>query len=267
MKKKSITKLIFIVLTLAIYACTTTPAGHKAFLITSMEDENRQGKEAYFEILKKEKEIMGTREAKLVEEVGRRIAAVAARPDFAWEFKTIQSDTPNAFCLPGGKVAIYTGIFQYAKNEAGLATIMGHEIGHALARHGGQRISQQLATNAALAGLAVVGLSKMDNTKKSLALAALGAGATYGIILPFSRAHETEADEIGLKLMAKAGYDPNEAVQFWDRFSHASGGKAPPEFLSTHPGSQNRKEHLRSLIPLVYPEYAGSIKLGTGRSL
>lgn len=261
-------KKIFILIALLFsISCSTTPvSGNKAFLLTSAATENKQGEEAYEEILQKEKVVTGTPEARMVEEIGRRIAAVANQPDFQWEFKTLQSDEPNAFCLPGGKVAVYTGIFKYAKNEAGLATVMGHEIGHAIARHGGQRMSQQMATNAALAGLAIVGLGKMDNTKKTIAMAALGAGATYGIILPFSRAHETEADEIGLVLMAKAGYDPKEAINFWDRFSKA-GGSAPPEFLSTHPNSENRREHLRGLQSKIAGEYEASPKLGLGRSL
>lgn len=248
-------------------ACSTTPVtGNKAFLLTSSESENKQGEEAYREILSKEKEVKGTREAKMVEEIGKRIAAVANQPDFKWEFRTLESNEPNAFCLPGGKVAVYTGIFKYAQNEAGLATVMGHEIGHAIARHGGQRMSQQMATNGLLAGLAVVGLSKMDNTKKTVVMAALGAGATYGIILPFSRKHETEADEIGLVLMSKAGYDPRESVNFWDRFSKA-GGKAPPEFLSTHPNSESRREHLREMLPKVMPDYEQSAKIGIGKTL
>lgn len=261
------TKLILSSLLLFTISCSTTPvSGNKAFLLTSSETENQQGEEAYKEILQKEKIVKNTAQSKMVEEIGKRIAAVANQPDFKWEFTTIQSDEPNAFCLPGGKVAVYTGIFKYAKNEAGLATVMGHEIGHAIARHGGQRMSQQMATNVALAGLAAVGLSKLDDTKKSIAMAALGAGATYGIILPFSRKHETEADEIGLVLMSKAGYDPRESVNFWDRFSQA-GGSAPPEFLSTHPNSEKRREHLRSLVPKSLPDYESSSKLGLGRSL
>lgn len=266
---KKIFPTVFIILSLfTLIACSTTPvSGKKAFLLTSESQENQQGAEAYKEILSKEKEVVGTREAKMVDAIGKRIAAVANKPDFQWEFKTIESDQPNAFCLPGGKVAIYTGIFKYAKNEAGLATIMGHEIGHALARHGGQRMSQAMATNVAMAGLAIVGLSKMDPEKRNLTMAALGAGATIGIILPFSRANETEADEIGLTLMARAGYDPSEAVNFWDRFSQASGGKAPPAFLSTHPASQKRKENLESLQGKAMTEYQSSPKLGRGQDI
>ena len=139
----------FFVMTLA--SCSTTPvSGNKAFLLTSADSENKQGEDAYREILAKEKEIKDTPQAKMVEEIGKRIAAVANQPDFKWEFRTIESNEANAFCLPGGKVAVYTGIFKYAQNEAGLATVMGHEIGHAIARHGGQRMSQQMATNAAM---------------------------------------------------------------------------------------------------------------------
>lgn len=248
-------------------SCSTNPAtGKKSLLLTSSATENQQGEEAYKEILTKEKVVTGTAQSRMVEEIGKRIAAVANQPDFQWEFKTLQSDEPNAFCLPGGKVAVYTGIFKYAKNEAGLATIMGHEIAHALARHGGQRMSQQMAVAGAV-GLATVALTNMEPTKKQIAIAALGAGATYGIILPYSRNHETEADELGLKLMAKAGYDPSEAVNFWDRFSQAGGGKAPPEFLSTHPNSEKRRDHLRELQPKVQADYQASSKIGLGRNL
>lgn len=261
------TKLLLASILVFSISCTTTPvSGNRALLLTSASQENQQGEEAYKEILSKEKIVSGTAQAKMVEEIGKRIAAVANHPDFQWEFKTLQSNEPNAFCLPGGKVAVYTGILQYAKNEAGLATVMGHEIGHAIARHGGQRMSQQMITTGLLAGVGAVGLSKLDDSKKAIAMAALGAGVTYGITLPFSRGDETEADEIGLVLMAKAGYDPREAVNFWDRFSQA-GGKAPPEFMSTHPNSEKRREHLRSLIPKVMPDYEASSKLGLGRSL
>jgi predicted Zn-dependent protease len=260
-------KIIYSFSLLILCSCSTTPvSGKKAFLLTSAASENQQGDEAYREILSKEKEITGTTQSRMVEEIGKKIAAVANQSDFKWEFRTIESDQPNAFCLPGGKVAVYTGIFKYAQNEAGLATVMGHEIGHAIARHGGQRMTQQMVANGALAGLAIIGLTKMDDTKKSIVMAALGAGVTVGVILPFSRKHETEADEIGLELMAKAGYNPNAAVSFWDRFSSA-GGKSQPEFLSTHPTSKNRRDNLERLIPNVMGHYEASPKIGFGRNL
>lgn len=268
MKKISAAFLTFILITLVIVSCATNPAsGKKSFLLTSVAEENAQGEQAYEEILKKEKVVIDTPQAKMVEEIGKKIAAVANQPDFKWEFKTIESNEPNAFCLPGGKVAVYTGIFQYAKNEAGLATVMGHEIGHAIARHGGQRMSQAIATNALMAGIAVVGLGNMEPEKRNMVMSLLGVGATIGIILPFSRSHETEADEIGLKLMSKAGYDPHESIHFWDRFAQASGGKSPPAFLSTHPASDKRRDHLKELLPGVIPLYEASPKLGAGRSL
>lgn len=261
------TNLILASLLLLTVSCSTTPvSGNKAFLLTTAATENQQGEEAYKEILSKEKIVKNTPQSKMVEEIGKRIAAVANQPDFKWEFTTLQSDEPNAFCLPGGKVAVYTGIFKYAKNEAGLATVMGHEIGHAIARHGGQRMTQQMITTGLLAGVGAVGFSKLDDSKKAIAMAALGAGVTYGITLPFSRGDETEADEIGLVLMSKAGYDPRESVNFWDRFSQA-GGKAPPEFMSTHPNSENRREHLRSLVPKSMPDYEASAKIGLGKNL
>lgn len=255
-----------ILLSMAVFlSCSTTPiSGNKAFLITSPQTENQQGEEAYRDILSKEKIVTETKEAKMVEAIGKRIAAIANQENFQWEFKTLESESANAFCLPGGKVAVHTGIFKYAKNEAGLATVMGHEIGHAIARHGGQRMAQAMATNIALAGVAALGLSKMDPEKKNLAMAALGVGATVGVILPFSRANETEADEIGLTLMARAGYDPREAVHFWDRFSQA-GGEAPVAFLSTHPQSSKRKDHLQSLLPKALTEYEASVKQGKGQ--
>ncbi len=240
--------LIALVALLGLNSCATNPAtGDKIFLLTSESQENRMGEQAYRELQGKEKEV-DQHLAKRVEIIGQRLAAVAGRPDYKWEFRTFQNDTPNAFCLPGGKVGVYSGILKYAKNDAGLAAVLGHEIGHALARHGGQRMSQQISTQLIVAGAAAVGFTKMNSTERQLAIAALGAGLTIGVILPFSRSHETEADEIGLRLMALAGYDPSEAVNFWDRFSKA-GGANPPKFLSTHPSSEDRRDHLQELLP------------------
>lgn len=254
--------------TLVATSCSRTPvSGKKAFLLTSAAEENAQGQQAYEEILKKEKVITGTPQAKMVEDIGKKIAAVANQPDFKWEFKTIENEDPNAFCLPGGKVAVYTGIFKYAQNEAGLATVVAHEIGHAIARHGGQRVSQAMAANVLMAGVAVVGLGNMEPEKRNTIMSLLGVGATVGVILPFSRAHETEADEIGLKLMSQAGYDPRESVNFWDRFSQASGGKSPPAFLSTHPASDKRRDRLKEMLPEVMPLYESSSKYGVGKNL
>lgn len=250
-----------------IVACATTPiTGRRAFIALSEADENAEGEKAYREILSKERRTSNMTLAQQVEKIGRRIAAVSERPDFQWEFTTLDSKTPNAFCLPGGKVAVYTGIIPYAANEAGLATVMGHEIGHALARHGGQRITQQLGIGL---GLTLLGATLLSDSKhQRLILGAIGAGATIGFVLPYSRDHESEADEIGLVLMARAGYDPREAPRFWDRFSKASGGKEPPQWLSTHPNSQNRRDRLQELLVNAIPVYdQARDKVGLGTTV
>lgn len=264
MKKNFQICLIFAHL-LVITSCQTTPiSGNQAFLITTESQENKQGEQAYREIIAKEKEEYGTARAQIIKELGNKIAIASQKSDYLWEFKTLNSETPNAFCLPGGKVAVYTGILKYAKNEAGLAAVIGHEVGHAIARHGGQRISQQLATSIAIEVIQEKTSEKMSEKERQMTMLALGVGTTIGLTLPFSRAHETEADEIGLILMARAGYDPLEAIEFWDRFSQANKGSI--EFLSTHPSSENRRDHLRSLLPKAMKIYEQSARYGLGRT-
>ncbi len=172
---------------------------------------------------------------------------------FEWDFNVVKSDQINAFAMPGGKVVMFTGIMELAQNEDAMAVIMGHEIAHALAHHGNERMSQMVWTQLGFAALDVALAEKPEQTREMLMTAA-GAGAQVGVLLPFSRKHESEADEIGLYLMTMAGYDPTEAVPFWQRMGQA-GGAAPPEFLSTHPGSERRAETLKSLIPKAR-EYA-----------
>ena len=155
----------------------------------------------------------------------------------------------NAFALPGGKIAVYTGIFPVARTEAGLAAVLGHEVVHALARHGAERMSQGQLTNAALqvAGAAVG--SSDGGMMSQAAMAALGAGAQVGVLLPFSRKHESEADYIGILLAADAGYDPRESVSLWERMGQLSGGGGPSEFMSTHPSNQTRVDQLKQWMP------------------
>lgn len=167
---------------------------------------------------------------------------------FEWDVAVIQSDQQNAFCLPGGKMAVYTGLLPVAQNQDAMAVIMGHEIAHALLRHGSQRMAQQklvqmgqLATGVALAG--------MDPMQQRAVMGALGAGAQYGFLLPYGREHESEADAVGLMLAAAACYDPRESIPLWERMSQIGGGQRPPEFASTHPDPANRIQHLQSLIP------------------
>jgi predicted Zn-dependent protease len=215
--------------------------------------ENELGLQAYAEETGKYRVITGTPQAQMVERVGRKIAAASGK-DFQWEFKLLDApQTVNAFCLPGGKVAIYTGILPITQNEDGLAVVMGHEVAHATERHGGQRMTQGLITGIALAAAeAVLAMSEMDNDAKVGIMGALGLGAQVGYMLPFSRSHETEADEVGLRYAIRAGYDPWEAPKLWERMAQL--GSSGPEFLSTHPDPAGRAEYLRSRIPALLAE-------------
>ncbi|MCM2337969.1 MAG: M48 family metallopeptidase [Lysobacter sp.] len=168
--------------------------------------------------------------------------------NFQWDVAVIQSDQANAFCLPGGKMAVYTGLIPVAQNQDAMAVVMGHEIAHALLRHGSQRMAQQklVQMGQIAAGMAVGG---MDPQQQQAVMAALGAGAQYGFILPYGRNHETQADEVGLMLAAAACYDPQAAIPLWERMASLGGGQQPPEFASTHPNPANRIQHLQSLMP------------------
>ena len=174
--------------------------------------------------------------------------APTSHQEFQWDVSVIQSDQANAFCLPGGKMAVYTGLLPIAQSEDAMAVVMGHEIAHALLRHGSQRMAQQelVQMGQMAAGLAFGG---MDPQQQQAVMAALGAGAQYGFILPYGRNHETQADRVGLMLAAAACYDPRAAVPLWERMSQLGGGERPPEFASTHPDPANRIETLRGLMP------------------
>ena len=259
-------KFLFIILTVLIFsACATTPVSNRsALILIPQSQEISLGKQSYDQILKKEKESEDANLTHIVSRVGQRIVAVSDMPKLDWEFKLIESDTKNAFALPGGKVAIYTGLLSVAKNEAGLATIMSHEIAHVIARHGAQRMTQQMLLQGAMLG---AGLSMKNNTQRNIILSALGVGVLYGFTLPFSRSHESEADQIGLLYMARAGYDPNEALQFWQRFSTVKDGKAPPEWASTHPADTTRMQGLRSYLSRAKYDYQNvKLKHGLGQT-
>ena len=258
-------KFLFIILTVLITsACATTPVSNRsALILIPQSQEISLGKQSYEQILKKEKESEDANLTQIVSRVGQRIVAVSDMPKLDWEFKLIESDTKNAFALPGGKVAIYTGLLSIAKNEAGLATIMSHEIAHVIARHGAQRMTQQMLLQGAMLG---AGLSMKNNTQRNIILSALGVGVLYGFTLPFSRSHESEADQIGLLYMARAGYDPNEALQFWQRFSKVKEGKAPPEWASTHPADTTRMQGLRKYFSRAKYDYQNlKLKHGLGQ--
>jgi predicted Zn-dependent protease len=206
------------------------------------------GEQAFQETITNEPLSKDTRLSDLVNRVGQRIANVADRSNYQWDFRLISSENQNAFCLPGGKVAVYEGILSVCEDEAGLAVVMSHEIAHALARHGGERMSQNMAVDGAkMVAEKIAGT--YAPTKKELLMQAYGVGSKYGVLLPYSRRQESEADHIGLNLMARAGYDPIVAPSFWHRFGTIKGeGQAPAEFMSTHPSDSRRAADLQKLM-------------------
>lgn len=241
--------------------CETNPyTGRSQLLMSSVGQEMQMGAQAYNQIKTdpKMKLSQDPREIEPVKRVAARIVEAAKRSKYAemakqfqWEVSVIKDDkTANAFALPGGKMAVYTGIFPMAKTEAGLAAVMGHEVVHALARHGAERMSQgQLANIGLQAAGAAIGLSGGNPMLGQATMAALGVGTQVGVLLPFSRKHESEADYIGILLAADAGYDPRESVALWERMAQSSGGGGPAEFLSTHPGHETRIDQLKSWMP------------------
>lgn len=250
--------------TAILHGCATVEGtGRKQLMIISEGQELQLGAEAYKEVLSKEKIAKDARMTAVVRRVGKRIAAVSNRPHFEWEFNLIESDQINAFCLPGGKIAVYTGILPIMDNEAGMAAVMGHEVAHAVARHGGERVSQKLGVAIAME-VAAHGMGGASPETQKITMSALGAGVNVGLLLPFSREHELEADELGLLFAAKAGYDPREAVRLWERME-AAGKKKPPEFLSTHPSEAHRIDDLEMLMPRAMQYYnAAPRKYGLG---
>jgi len=204
------------------------------------------------------KVITDPRYAGPLQEVGRALAAAANKPDYQWEFKLIDDpQTVNAWCLPGGKIAFYTAIYPVLVDTDGMAIVMGHEIMHAILEHGNERMSQNLTSQAVMAA-AAAGFSNSKNGE--YVVAALGAGAAVGVLLPYSRKHESEADQQGLYLAAKAGYNPEAAVAVWERMAEMSKGKRPPEFLSTHPDPLNRIANMKKWMPKALEYYAASQK-------
>jgi predicted Zn-dependent protease len=237
-------------------ACATVPVtGRKSLILIPEGEEMGLGADSYQQVLSKSDVVASGPEHDMVVRVGQRIAKVCDRPDYAWEFNLIREDaTLNAFCLPGGKVAVYTGILRVTQSEAGLATVMGHEIAHAIARHGGERMTDQLALQLGGVGLATL-MKEKSPAAREMVLAAYGVGGQVGVLLPFGRSQESEADHIGLIYMARAGYDPREALSFWQRMESLASGQAPPEWLSTHPSHGRRIQDLGKWMPEAVREY------------
>ncbi|HEX2505230.1 MAG TPA: M48 family metallopeptidase [Gaiellaceae bacterium] len=225
----------------------------------SDQEQMELGEEEYQKTLAEEQEniVAEGRRYALVQRVARRVIAVAAedKPAFEWEVTLIREKEANAWCLPGGKIVVYTGILPYTQDAAGLATVMAHEVAHATAEHGAERTQQQKMTEVASAILA--GGIAVTPEQYVQVVALLGAGARVGVTLPWSRKLESEADHIGLVYMARAAYDPNAAVEFWERMSQ-EGGEEPPEFLSDHPTDENRVEQIEGWLPEAEREYAAA---------
>lgn len=248
---KLLRNFIFVGITLLIIiGCThKTPYTNRSQMIfMSPKEELALGETSYKQALSKAKVINNTYDARRVKAIGAKIARAANRPDFKWEFNLVQNDAMNAFCLPGGKVVVYTGILKAAKNDDQLATVMSHEVAHALARHGAERMSSakvqqgiQLIGNVVLAATAP-GYTNAFNQ-------AYGIGSQLGVMLPYGRLQESEADEIGIYLMIKAGYNPYEALNFWQNMS--AGKKTQNEFFSTHPSSATRIKDIKNTIARI----------------
>lgn len=247
-------------------ACSTVPiTGRKQINFVPAAQELSLGAEAYAEVLKENKVTTNARYTEIVRRVANRITPVTDEPDLPWEVNVIESNEMNAFCLPGGKIAFYTGILPVCATEAGVAVVMGHEIAHAIARHGMERMSQGVI---AQIGAEAIGIATKGSAYQKEIMAAYGLGANYGVMLPFSRTHESEADHIGIIYMAKAGYDPAEAVRFWQRFGGEKAGSAPPEWLSTHPSDETRVSQLQALLPEAEAIYEAAPKqYGLGEKL
>ncbi len=231
----------------AVAACQQAPVtGRSQLVLVSPTEANQLGVEAYKQIKAKEPISHDARMNRMVADVSHRLARVANGAGYDWQYTVFEDPQPNAFALPGGKIGVNTGLFKVAHNEAQLAAVLGHEIGHVIAHHVAERMSRQALLET---GIGVIGGTSIGQYAGLLAQA-----ATLGVVLPFSRTQESEADEIGLMLMARAGYDPQQAIKLWQNFESA-GGQRPPEFLSDHPAPGNRIEHLRALMPKAMEAY------------
>ena len=242
-------------LLLVVVACQTVPiSGRQELLLLPESNEREMGLTSYEEVLKKSKISADPALNAQVTRVGRRIADATGRTDYQWEFKVLDDAQANAFCLPGGKVAVYTGILPLTRDDAGLAVVLGHEVSHAIARHGGERLSQEVLVKTGLAATQVA-LSGRDPAIVQSVTALLGAGASVGLLLPWGRSQESEADHLGLVYMARAGYHPSAARDFWVRMQGAKGGQQQPQFLSTHPSSETRIKQIEGWMPEALAVY------------
>ena len=261
--------VVHLILASLLLACTTVAVtGRKQLNLIPQSTMLSMSSQQYGDFLKANKLSANQEQTQMVQRTGAKIQKAVEQyfaernmsdklKNYDWEFNLVESDEVNAWCMPGGKVVFYTGILPITQDESGLAVVMGHEIAHAIAQHGNERMSQGLVTQ--LGGMALSkALEEKPEQTQQLWMAAFGIGAQVGVLLPYSRLHESEADHLGLIFMAMAGYDPNAAVAFWQRMAKLKGGQSPPEFLSTHPSDQTRIEKIRALIPEAMQYYKAS---------
>jgi predicted Zn-dependent protease len=260
-----------VLLVAVVWGCAEVPiTGRQSLHLVPERELLTLSLQQYNDVLQKSKLSSDKQKVAMVRRVGNRVAKAAESflaesghqdliKNFQWQFNLIEDDeTANAWVMPGGKAAVYTGILPFTRDETGLAVVLGHEVGHALANHGNERMSQGLLAN--MGGMALsAAISSQPQMTQELAMAAFGAGASVGVLLPYSRLQESEADHIGLILMARAGYDPREAIPFWQRMN-ASPGSRPPELISTHPAPDTRITKIKALIPEAMAYYRGSAK-------
>ncbi len=266
---RTVVRICVLQLTLALLllSCSTVPLiGRRQLNIIPDATVLSMSFQEYDAFMKENKLSTNTTQTAIVKKVGKKVQVSvesyfaqngmsAELSGYAWEFNLVESKDLNAWCMPGGKVVVYTGILPVTKDETGLAVVMGHEIAHAVAKHGNERMSQQLVTQMGGVALSQALEEKPDKTKQ-LWTAAFGLGSQVGVLLPFSRLQETEADRLGLIFMAMAGYDPHKAVDFWKRMASQKEGAAPPEFLSTHPSDETRIQKLNELVPEAMKYYS-----------
>lgn len=265
MMKKNIRTLMLSGFLLFAIACATVPITGRRQMNLYPETEMIATSLTQYDVFLKESKLSDNKEQSvMVKSCGARISAAVEKfmndngmsdriANFVWEFNLVDDETPNAWCMPGGKVVFYTGILPYTQTEAGMAVVMGHEIAHAIARHGNERMSQQMGIQYLGQGLAIA-LNEKPAETQQIWNTAFGVGSNVLVVLPFSRSHESEADKMGLIFMAMAGYNPAEAIEFWKRMGE-SGGEKPPEFLSTHPADDTRVKDLEAYLPEAMKYY------------
>lgn len=235
--------VIFILIAMTLTACSTTPTGRSQVAFMPDDQIDSMGLQAFSELKKEKKMSQNTRENEFVRCIA---AAITREVGGNWEVIVFEDNTLNAFALPGSKIGVHTGLVDLVDNQDQLASVIGHEVGHVLAKHSNERLSQKVGAQVGISLIAAVAAPQTELGRSAMGL--LGVGAQYGLIMPFSRLHESEADEIGLELMAKAGFNPAESVTLWQKMAQASQGQ-PAEFLSTHPSHETRIEDLRKLLP------------------